>query len=181
MLATLTLVLAAAAATPCEMLDALSTPHVSIKASSAPAGPFVAPGAAATPAAGRGGAGAAAQAPALPAHCRVRLVLKPTADSNINAELWMPAANWNGKFMAVGNGGFGGSIQGFGEMQNALRLGYATAGNDTGHNAADGPDGMFALGHPEKIVDFAYRAMHETTATSKKLIDAYYGSAPQFS
>ena len=84
----------------------------------------------------------------------------------------MPAANWNGKFMAVGNGGFGGSIQGFGEMQTALRLGYATAGNDTGHSAADGPNGMFALGHPEKIVDFAYRAMHEMTVTSKKLIDA---------
>ena len=111
----------------------------------------------------------------------MRLVLKPTADSNINAELWLPTQNWNGKFMAVGNGGFGGSIQGYGEMQNALRLGYATAGSDTGHSAADGPNGMFALGHPEKIVDFAYRAMHEMTATSKKLIDRYYGNAPQFS
>ena len=185
MLASLSLVVLAAAATPCEMLDALSTPQVSVKAASAPAGPFVAPGAAPPPAPaagrGRGGPGGAAQPPALPAHCRVRLVLKPTSDSNINAELWMPAANWNGKFMAVGNGGFGGAIQGFGEMQTALRLGYATAGNDTGHSAADGPNGMFALGHPEKIVDFAYRAMHEMTATSKKLIDRYYGSAPQFS
>ena len=83
--------------------------------------------------------------------------------------------------MAVGNGGFGGAIQGYGEMQTALRLGYATAGNDTGHSAADGPNGMFALGHPEKIVDFAYRALHEMTVTSKKLMDRYYGSAPQFS
>ena len=62
----------------------------------------------------------------------MKMVLKPTSDSNINAELWMPTANWNGKFMAVGNGGFGGSIQGYGDMQIALRLGYATAGNDTG-------------------------------------------------
>jgi feruloyl esterase len=185
MLASLSLVVLVAAATPCEMLDALSTPQVSIKAASAPAGPFVAPGAtpppAPAPAVGQGGRGGAAQPLPLPAHCRVRLVLKPTADSNINAELWMPAANWNGKFMAVGNGGFGGSIQGYGEMQTALRLGYATAGNDTGHSATDGPNGMFALGHPEKIVDFAYRAMHEMTATSKKLIDSHYGSAPQFS
>ena len=52
--------------------------------------------------------------------------------------------------MAVGNGGFGGSIQGYGDMQVALRRGYATAGNDTGHTAADGPNGMFALGHPEE-------------------------------
>src|SRR5687768_3723830 len=184
MLASLSLVVLAAAATPCEILDALSTPQVSIKAASAPAGPFVAPGATPPPApaagTGRGGPGGAAQPPALPAHCRVRLVLKPTSDSNINAELWMPAANWNGKFMAVGNGGFGGSIQGYGEMRNVIRLGYATAGSDTGHSAADGPSGMFALGHPEKIVDFAYRAMHEMTATSKKLINEFYGKPHQF-
>jgi feruloyl esterase len=184
MLASLSLVLMSAAATaamPCEQLDALSTPQVTVRATPTPAGPFVAPGAApAAPAAGPGSAGTA-QAPPLPAHCRVRLVLKPTSDSNINAELWLPMATWNGRFMAVGNGGFGGSIQGFGDMQIALRLGYATAGNDTGHSAADGPNGMFALGHPEKIVDFAYRAMHEMTATSKKLIDKYYGSGPQFS
>ena len=75
------------------MLDAMSTPQAAIKASSAPAGPFVAPGAtSAAPTAGRGGAAPAA-APALPAHCRVRLVLKPTSDSHINAELWLPAAN----------------------------------------------------------------------------------------
>jgi feruloyl esterase len=83
--------------------------------------------------------------------------------------------------MAVGNGGFGGSIQGFAEMRNALRLGYATAGNDTGHTADEGPNGMFALGHPEKIVDFAYRAMHEMTVTSKKLITQFYGRPQQFS
>jgi len=109
-------------------------------------------------------------------------VLKPTADSKINAELWLPTETWNGRYMAVGNGGFGGSIQGFGEMQNALRLGYATAGGDTGHDeATEGPGGMFALGHPEKIVDFAYRAVHEMTATSKKIIDRYYSRPPQFS
>src|SRR5207244_2361923 len=94
--------------------------------------------------------------------------------SLINVELWMPAANWNGKFLATGNGLYGGSIQGFGDMQNALRLGYATAGSDTGHT---GGDGMFALGHPAKIVDFAYRAVHERTVTSKALIKAFYDRA----
>src|SRR5688572_32605164 len=98
----LTLVLmsaaAATAAMPCERLDALATPHVSIRAASTPEGPFVAPGAAPV----AGGGAAAPQAPPLPAHCRVRMVLKPTADSNINAELWLPMATWNGKFMAVG-------------------------------------------------------------------------------
>ena len=137
MLASLTLVLAAARRHA--VRDARRAVHAAGQHPgdvSAPAGPFVAPGRRAGRA-GRGprrAAARAAQPPPLPAHCRVRLVLKPTSDSNINAELWLPAANWNGRFMAVGNGGFGGSIQGFGEMQTALRLGYATAGNDTGHS-----------------------------------------------
>jgi feruloyl esterase len=176
----LSLVLAAAAAvatpaTSCESLQSMATPQVAITTEAVAA---VVP-------AGRGGGGAGRGGPAVvatPAYCKVKLVLKPTADSKINAELWLPNENWNGRFMAVGNGGFGGSIQGIGEMQTAVRLGYATAGGDTGHDeATEGPGGMFALGHPEKIVDFAYRAVHEMTATSKKIIDRYYGTAPQFS
>jgi feruloyl esterase len=172
------------AAATCESLKSLSIPNVTVVSAEAVAeGPFVQPGRggapAPAPAAPAGGRGAAAQP--IPAHCRVKLVLKPSSDSNINAELWMPAADWNGKFLAVGNGGFGGAIQGYGDMQAALRRGYATAGNDTGHTAAEGPNGMFALGHPEKIVDFSHRAMHEMVVTSKRLVDAFYGKAPQFS
>ena len=99
----------------------------------------------------------------IPAHCRVQLVLKPTSDSLINMELWLPPADkWNGKFMGVGNGGFAGSIQGLNnEMPQALRLGYATAGTDTGHQDQGG---AWAIGHPEKMIDFGYRATHEMTA-----------------
>jgi feruloyl esterase len=129
------------------------------------------------PAQGARGGGAAQQPPE---YCRVVMVLRPSSDSHINSELWLPTATWNGRFMAVGNGGFGGAIQGFNEMRNAVRLGYATAGNDTGHSAADGPGGMFGLGHPEKIVDFAYRAMHEMTVTSKTLINEFYGRPQEF-
>jgi feruloyl esterase len=140
-----------------------------------PAGPFVQPGG------GRGRQGAAPEAvEPIPEHCRVKMVLKPTPDSNVNVELWMPTANWNGRFLAVGNGGFAGSIQGYGDMQAALRRGYATAATDTGHSDADGPGGVFGLGHPEKIVDFAYRAVHddgEVEATR----DEFYGRAPRFS
>ena len=109
------------------------------------------------------------------------LVLTPTPDSNINVELWLPTENWNGKFLAVGNGGWAGSIQGYGDMQEALRRGYATAATDTGHSAADGPAGMFALGHPEKIVDFAYRALHDMTVKSKRLIDVFYAEPLDYS
>ena len=166
-------VVAAGPYVPAAAAPAAPTPVAPARRRSAPGAPAPAP------------AGARRRAPPapvmLPEHCRVMMVLKPSSDSNINAELWLPTTTWNGKFMAVGNGGFGGSIQGYDEMADALRLGYATAGNDTGHSAADGPNGMFALGHPEKIVDFAYRAMHEMTAPSKSMIDEFYGRPPQFS
>src|SRR5262245_6833337 len=179
---TLTLALLAASTPTCDGLKTLSTPKVTVMAAEVvPAGVFVAP---AQPGAGRAAPAPNASAPApepIPQHCRVKLTLKPTSDSNIYSELWMPTDNWNGKLLVVGNGGFAGSIQGYGDMQVALRLGYATAATDTGHNAADGPNGMFALGHPEKIVDFAYRALHLTTAESKRLIKDFYTREAQFS
>src|SRR5581483_2920508 len=84
---------------------------------------------------GRGGRGGAAAAPAimLPEYCRVAMVLTPSSDSHIEMELWLPStADWNGKFQAVGNGGWAGSIT-FPAMAQALKEGYATASNDTGH------------------------------------------------
>ena len=117
----------------------------------------------------------------IPQHCRLTLVLTPTSDSHINVELWLPTENWNGKFLAVGNGGWAGSIQGYADMQEALRRGYATAATDTGHSAADGPAGMFALGHPEKIVDFAYRSLHDMTVKSKRVIDVFYAEPLDYS
>jgi feruloyl esterase len=180
----LALLLAAGSPANCESLRALSTPQtIVMSADLVPAGVFTppppAPAAGVAPAAAAGGAPVAREP--VPAHCRVKLTLKPTSDSNIYSELWLPADNWNGKLLVVGNGGFAGSIQGYGDMQVALRLGYATAATDTGHNAGDGPNGMFALGHPEKIVDFAYRALHDTTVESKRLIKAMYSRSAQLS
>jgi feruloyl esterase len=114
----------------------------------------------------------------LPAYCRVALTLKPSSDSEIEMELWMPAQNWNNKFEMAGNGGWAGSIQGFAVMRDALREGYATAGTDTGHKGADP---AFGLGHPEKLVDFSYRAVHETVLKSKLFIKAFYGKDPKLS
>jgi feruloyl esterase len=138
------------------------------------AGPFSPP---------RAGPPGAAAAPAreLPAHCRVLMVLKPTDDSNINVELWLPLENWNGRFLAVGNGGWAGAIQGYGDMVTALARGYATAATDTGHSSIDGPAGMFALGHPEKIVDFAYRSLHDMTVKSKRIIGEFYTAQLDYS
>jgi Tannase and feruloyl esterase len=113
----------------------------------------------------------------LPAHCRIAAVIAPSADSHIEVEFWLPSADWNGKFEAVGNGGFAGSIS-FAAMAQALREGYATASTDTGHK---GGSGSFALGHPEKVIDFGYRSVHEMVIEAKTLIAAYYGRAPRLS
>jgi hypothetical protein len=95
----------------------------------------------------------------LPAFCRVTADAKPTADSDIKIEVWLPASGWNGKFRGQGNGGFAGEID-YRALALAVLQGYASAATDTGH-AADGTNATWALGHPEKIVDFAYRAIHE--------------------
>jgi feruloyl esterase len=106
--------------------------------------------------------------------CRVFAVLEPTADSHIEMETRMPVEGWNGKFLGVGNGGFAGSIS-TAAMVTALQDGYATASTDTGHKSTETPGGSFALGHPEKLIDYGHRAVHEMTVAAKKLVGAYYG------
>ncbi len=151
------------AAASCESLASLALPNTTITlAESVPAGGFTQPGA-------RGGRGGVAQND-LPAFCRVAATLKPSSDSDIKIEVWLPASNWNGKFQAVGNGGWNGTI-GYPAMMTALRAGYATSSTDTGHV---GGSAEFALGHPEKVIDFGYRAVHEMTVKSKGIIAAYY-------
>jgi feruloyl esterase len=186
MIASLVLTLAAAAGslTPCETLTNLKFDNATIvSATVVPEGP--------APTRGGGGGGARtggaartggpAQPPQMiPTHCRVRIDLKPTADSHIEMEMWLPPAEvWNGKFMGVGNGGFAGSIQGLtNEMPQALRRGYATAGTDTGHQGAGGE---WAIGHPEKMIDFGYRSTHEMTLKGKQIVKTFYDRAAQYS
>ncbi|HZR26268.1 MAG TPA: tannase/feruloyl esterase family alpha/beta hydrolase [Vicinamibacterales bacterium] len=119
---------------------------------------------------------AVALALAEPSHATVKLTLTPSSDSDIKVEVWMPA-NWNGKFLAVGNGAFSGSIA-EAAMRNAVARGYATASTDTGH---EGNTGSFALGHPEKAIDFGWRAVHEMTVAAKKTIADHYGTPPKLS
>jgi feruloyl esterase len=168
------------AGTSCENLKSISLPDTTITAAElVPAGPYTppAPGGGAPPQAGRGGVPPASQPVMLPAHCRVAALLKPSPDSAIEMEAWLPAENWNGKFQAVGNGGWAGVIS-YAAMAAALQEGYATASTDTGHK---GGNALFAIGHPEKVVDFAYRAVHEMTVKSKAFISAFYDRAPRLS
>jgi feruloyl esterase len=154
----------AAQQNPCEALKSLSIPKTVITSSE-----YVAAGPQRN---ARGGPSVS-----LPAHCRVAAVLQPSSDSHIEMELWMPAENWNGKFLALGNGGWAGNIE-TAAMAMGLARGYAAASNDTGHK---GGSGSFAVGHPEKLIDFGYRSMHEMAIRSKAIIQAYYSRAPQLS
>jgi feruloyl esterase len=113
----------------------------------------------------------------LPEFCRVEAALAPSSDSDIKVEVWLPASGWNGKFQAVGNGGWAGVIS-YSAMADAVRAGYASASTDTGHV---GGRGTFALGHPEKLIDFAWRSEHEMTVKAKAVIQEFYGNAPKLS
>src|SRR5206468_6409071 len=131
----------AAAASSCESLASLKLPDTTITTAQA-----VAAGAFTQGGGGRGGGGFSD----LPAFCRVAATLKPSSDSDIKIEVWLPVSGWNGKFEAVGNGAFNGTIP-YAAMRTALSRGYAAGGTDTGHA---GGSASFALGHSEKVVDF---------------------------
>jgi hypothetical protein len=113
----------------------------------------------------------------LPAFCRVIAISRPTPDSEIKIEVWLPLTGWNGKFIGQGNGGFAGSI-GYEGLAGAVLLGFATGGTDTGHTGG-GTDSGWALGHPEKVIDFGYRGVHAMTELSKTVLQAFYSRAAQ--
>jgi hypothetical protein len=153
-----------AAAAPCESLALLVLPSTTVTtAAMVPAGMFGPP---------LGGTMLN-----VPAFCRFAGSIKPSDDSDIRFEVWMPAEKWNGKFQGIGNGGFAGDIA-YPTLAKAIQRGYAAAATDTGHRAG-GTDARWALGHPEKIVDFGYRAIHETAVIAKAAVAEFYGDAPK--
>jgi feruloyl esterase len=156
----------ASAAATCESLSSFSLPETTITTAQK-----VAPGAFVPT------EGPADAFKSLPTFCRVTATLKPASDSDIQMEVWMPTWEWNGRFMAVGNGGWAGTIS-YAAMSGPLARGYAVASTNTGHYGTFG-DGSFALGHPEKLIDFGYRAVHETTVNAKAIVAAFYGNAPR--
>ena len=123
---------------------------------------------------GRGGGNAYRN---LPSFCRVAATLKPTPDSEIKIEVWLPEERWNGSLESVGNGAWAGSIS-YSAMATAVAAGYAAASTDTGHA---GGAVTFVVGHPEKLTDFAYRAVHEMTIAAKAIVNQYYGDAARHS
>ena len=150
----------------CETIASRALPDTTITSAQVmPAGTFAPPGAQPN-----------ASLRDLPSFCRVAATLKPSSDSDIKVEFWLPAANWNGKFQAVGNGGWAGSIN-YAAMGDALKRGYATSSTDAGHQGGGGP----WMSRPEKLIDFGYRAVHEMAVKGKVLTATYYGDSPRLS
>ena len=142
----------------CESLSSVKLPDTTITvASGVPAGNFVPP---------------YGNPVDVAAFCRVAGVIRPTKDSEIRFEVWMPAAGWNEKYLGVGNGGFAGAID-FNQLNGNVKRGYATAATDTGHEA-DNVDASWAYKHPEKVNDFGWRALHLTTENAKRLVEKFY-------
>jgi Tannase and feruloyl esterase len=156
---------AALAASPnCASLKTLTLPYSTITvAEKVTSGIFTPPGST-TPITG------------LPPFCRVAGDATPTTESHIGFEVWIPLSNWNGKYEQVGNGGYAGSIP-YSSIASGLQLGYAAAGTNDGHTA-NGLDASWALGHPQLIVDFGYRALKATTDNAKAIITAFTSTQP---
>ena len=153
--AALTIGTVPAAGASCDSLATLAFPDASITAAQVvPAG---------------GGA-----AKDLPEHCRVMATLRPSPDSDIKIEVWLPTAGWNGKLLAVGNGGWNGTISAA-NLGTGLRRGYAVTATDTGHQGNGGP----WMQRPEKLIDFGHRAVHEMTVKAKAVTSSFYGNAPR--
>lgn len=115
---------------------------------------------------------------AYPAHCLVKIEAHPSADSNIGIEVWMPLSSWSGRYVQLGNGGLAGSIN-HATLYPQIASGHAVAATDDGHTGA-GTDGSWAVGHPEKRIDFGYRAVHVTNVVAKRIVAEFYGRAARF-
>ena len=158
----------------CERLTQLKVPNASITlAQTVPAGTYSGPAEVFT------GRDLSRLYKSLPAFCRVEVTAKPTSDSDIKIAVWIPLNGWNGRFQGFGNGGFAGLID-YGQIASAVKLGYAASATDDGHSGSPG-DAAWAVGHPEKVIDFGYRGIHEMTRVSKIIIQSFYGSPARHS
>jgi hypothetical protein len=157
----------------CERLTAAKIPNTTITlAQTVAAGTFNGPP---TP---KSGGELALLYKSLPAFCRVVAEAKPTSDSDIKIEVWLPVSGWNGKLEGIGVGGYAGSIDNV-KLATLVKAGYAATATDTGHTGSSPMDAGWAMGHPEKIIDYGYRGIHEMTRVAKAVIAAYYSKPPQ--
>ena len=171
--------LTAAFGTPAVAATCASLASAALKAATVTRAEVVPPGTFAPPDGGRRGGTRTNPYKDLPEFCRVAATLTPSSDSDIKVEVWLPTRTWNGKFQAVGNGGWAGVIS-YSAMADAVRARLCD-GVDR-HRTRRRPAAAFALGHPEKLIDFAWRSEHEMTVQGQgDRSQTFYGSAPRLS
>jgi feruloyl esterase len=113
----------------------------------------------------------------LPTFCQVVGVAIPVRGSRIGFEVWLPLSGWNSRLSMTGNGTYGANLS-YTQMAMMLRRGDVAVATNTGHEAGQEE---FAIGRPEAIADWAYRAVHETVVTAKEIIRNFYARAATFS
>jgi feruloyl esterase len=175
-----------AIASPCTNLQSLQLEHTTItSATDNTSGVFVVPG-----------SNPPQTFAPLPPFCRVTATLTPTSDSVIKIEVWLPETTWNGRFLGTGGGGFQGVIS-YNELALGIQAGFASTNSDLGTGVSGcnplfcGSDGNMGnplaiafgdpaspstglFGHPERIKDFGYRAIHQMTVRGKEIAEAFY-------
>ncbi len=117
-----------------------------------------------------------AEADRTPAFCRVLLLVQP----EIRIEVALPA-NWNRRLYMFGNGGYAGesleAANRVAQRNNALASGFLVTQTNTGHDAVKEPLGTFTT-NPQKFADYAFRSLHITAESAKRVAAAYYGNRP---
>lgn len=103
--------------------------------------------------------------------CRAVINVNTSSSSTDQIEAWLPD-NWNGRFLATGNGGTGGCID-YGNLMHGTSFGLATFGTNSGHEGQAGY--YFFLNKSENMNDFGYRAIHVEAETGKQVVEQYYG------
>ena len=107
--------------------------------------------------------------------CRVQGVARPSSDSEIKWEVWLPlgTADWTGRMKVNGTGGYAGATP-YARLVQDIGDGFVTAGSNMGHDG--GESASWTLGHPEKVTDWGLRAHYSVGTAAKALAAAYFGS-----
>jgi len=112
----------------------------------------------------------------MPKTCRVLVESRPGKESLIYSEIWLPE-NWNGIYIGMGNGGYGGRIAG--SFVYYVQRGYAVAQTDKGTSMVR--KGIMLEGNPDMWIDYGWRATYLMTVCAKAIIKEFYGKAPDYS
>lgn len=113
--------------------------------------------------------------------CRIVGVLTPTSSSDIHFEVWLPEEHYNGRLVEEGDGGLLGAIP-YTLMSKLINRGFAVTGSDKGHDNSGNPmEWRWAVGQPEKVIDFHFRATHDTLIAAKTLMARFYGASARHS